>query len=80
MNVRLMEYFSSPHELKVAMRALGFDVKKQEVMRIIEDADRSGNASSIEFSDFMEISTFHLLCLVCVDNLSGVFSFTVYLT
>lgn len=45
-----------PHELKVAMRALGFDVKKQEVLRIIEDADRSGNATSIEFSDFMEVS------------------------
>lgn len=43
------------HELKVAMRALGFDVKKQEVLRLIDDVDRSG-AGTIEFTDFFEIS------------------------
>ena len=30
------------HELKVAMRALGFDVKKQEVLSIMRDYDRDG--------------------------------------
>ena len=30
------------HELKVAMRALGFDVKKQEVLAIMRDYDRDG--------------------------------------
>ena len=31
------------HELKVAMRALGFDVKKQEVLAIMRDYDREGS-------------------------------------
>ena len=30
------------HELKVAMRALGFDVKKQEVLGIMREYDRDG--------------------------------------
>eukprot|EP00056_Hartaetosiga_gracilis_P020205 m.18110 g.18110 ORF g.18110 m.18110 type:complete len:166 (-) comp8251_c0_seq1:409-906(-) len=30
------------HELKVAMRALGFDVKKTEVQRIVREYDRDG--------------------------------------
>eukprot|EP01112_Ceratiomyxa_fruticulosa_P021263 TRINITY_DN741_c0_g1_i2.p1 TRINITY_DN741_c0_g1~~TRINITY_DN741_c0_g1_i2.p1 ORF type:complete len:164 (-),score=34.08 TRINITY_DN741_c0_g1_i2:95-586(-) len=42
------------HELKVAMRALGFEVKKAEVLRIIDEVDRSGT-STIDFSDFHEI-------------------------
>jgi centrin-3 len=30
------------HELKVAMRALGFDVKKQEVLGLMREYDRDG--------------------------------------
>ena len=30
------------HELKVAMRALGFDVKKQEVLNLMKEYDREG--------------------------------------
>ncbi|KAG8802236.1 Calcium-binding component of the spindle pole body (SPB) half-bridge [Serendipita sp. 398] len=30
------------HELKVAMRALGFDLKKAEVLKLLRDHDRSG--------------------------------------
>ena len=40
------------HELKVAMRALGFDVKKADVLKILRDYDREGTGkiSSINFS------------------------------
>ncbi|KAK1943257.1 Centrin-3 [Phytophthora citrophthora] len=43
------------HELKVLMRALGFQVTKREVMDLVEDVDvqRSGR---VDFNDYMEIS------------------------
>ena len=44
------------HELKVAMRALGFDVKKQEVLALMRDYDREGT-NQIEYHDFLEIMT-----------------------
>ena len=31
------------HELKVCMRALGFDVKKQEVLNLMREYDREGS-------------------------------------
>ena len=43
-------------ELKVAMRALGFDVKKQEVLNLMKEYDREG-AGQIEYHDFLEIMT-----------------------
>ena len=43
------------HEMKVAMRALGFEVKKEEVLKIMKDVDREGTGQ-ISFSDFLEIS------------------------
>ena len=43
------------HELKVAMRALGFDLKKPEVLKILRDHDRRGNGL-MEFEDFAKIS------------------------
>jgi centrin-1 len=43
-------------ELKVAMRALGFEPKKEEVRRIIQDIDKNGEGF-IKFEDFMEIMT-----------------------
>jgi centrin-1 len=43
-------------ELKVAMRALGFEPKKEEVKKMIADVDREGKGV-IEFSDFMELMT-----------------------
>ncbi|RLN26732.1 hypothetical protein BBJ28_00006780 [Nothophytophthora sp. Chile5] len=53
------------HELKVLMRALGFQVTKREVLALVEDVDvqRSGR---VDFSDYMEISTW-LLCLPCLS-------------
>lgn len=44
------------HELKVAMRALGFDVKKQEVLGLMKEYDREGNGA-IEYIDFLDIMT-----------------------
>ena len=43
------------HELKVAMRALGFDLKKAEVLKILRDHDRS-NQNLMAFEDFAKIS------------------------
>jgi len=42
------------HELKVTMRALGFDVKKPEVLSLMREYDRE-NTGRIEFGDFYEI-------------------------
>ncbi|KAF7325458.1 hypothetical protein MKEN_00394100 [Mycena kentingensis (nom. inval.)] len=48
------------HKLKVAMRAFGFDMKKAEVVKILQDANRgSGERMSekhIGFDDFARIS------------------------
>lgn len=41
--------------MQVAMRALGFDVRKQDVLKILEDCDREGTGT-IEFNDFLEVS------------------------
>ncbi|ODQ65166.1 EF-hand protein [Nadsonia fulvescens var. elongata DSM 6958] len=42
------------HETKVAMRALGFEAKKPEVLKIIRDHDRSGRGL-ISFDDFSTV-------------------------
>ncbi|XP_034048714.1 centrin-3 [Thalassophryne amazonica] len=44
------------HEIKVAMRALGFEVKKVDVLKILKDYDREGNGK-ITFDDFNEVVT-----------------------
>jgi centrin-3 len=41
------------------MRALGFDAKKPEVLKILKEYDRNGN-HLIEFSDFSQASTFSI--------------------
>merc|ERR1712075_19494 len=43
-------------ELKAAMRALGFEVKKEELKKMISDIDNDGNGS-IEFAEFLEMMT-----------------------
>ncbi|KAI8807897.1 hypothetical protein BJ742DRAFT_811155 [Cladochytrium replicatum] len=48
------------HELKVAMRALGFDMKKAEVLKIIREYDKSGQGL-IEFDDFNKVMTERIL-------------------
>ena len=63
-------------ELKVAMRALGFEPKKEEIRKILVEVDKSGEGI-IRFDDFLDIMTqkmlerdpieemkkaFHLIC------------------
>lgn len=43
------------HELKVAMRALGFDLKKAEVLKLLRDYDKRGEGVMV-FDDFLKIS------------------------
>ncbi|KAJ1033667.1 hypothetical protein NDA13_001652 [Ustilago tritici] len=42
------------HELKVAMRALGFDLKKAEVLKLLRDHDKT-NSGLLEWEDFNHI-------------------------
>ncbi|XP_071942146.1 centrin-3 isoform X2 [Antedon mediterranea] len=44
------------HELKVAMKALGFEVKKADVLKVLRDYDRE-NTGKISFKDFNEVMT-----------------------
>lgn len=43
-------------ELKAAMRALGFDVKKEEIQRMLEEVD-ADNSGEIEFKEFVKLMT-----------------------
>jgi len=45
------------HGLRVAMRALGFDLKKAEVLKLLRDHDKD-NLGVMEFQDFAKISAF----------------------
>jgi centrin-3 len=47
-------------ELKVAMRALGFDAKKQEVVKILRDHE-SGQEGLILYDDFAKVSKLNYL-------------------
>lgn len=55
------------HELKVAMRALGFDLKKAEVLKILRDHDKT-NHGLMDFEDFAKISTPPLSLTVSVTD------------
>ncbi|GAO48899.1 cell division control protein 31 [Saitoella complicata NRRL Y-17804] len=44
------------HELKVAMKALGFDAEKNEVLKILDENDRSGQRK-IKYEDFARVMT-----------------------
>lgn len=48
------------HELKVAMRALGFDMKKAEVLKILRDHDHKGEGV-MEWDDFLRVSECFIL-------------------
>ena len=50
------------HELKVAMRALGFDLKKAEVLKTLRDHDKTCH-SLLEYDDFVKIS-----CIVATSS------------
>merc|ERR1712070_1339432 len=43
-------------ELKAAMRALGFEVKNEELKKMVQDVDNDGNGT-IEFAEFLQMMT-----------------------
>merc|ERR1739848_260855 len=43
-------------ELKAAMRALGFEVKNEELKKMVSDGDNDGNGT-IEFAEFLQMMT-----------------------
>merc|ERR1712028_126411 len=44
------------HELKAAMRSLGFEVKNEELKKMVSDIDGDGNGT-IDFAEFLEMMT-----------------------
>ena len=56
--------FIDYHELKVAMRALGFDLKKVEVLKLLRDHDKTRH-NLIEYEDFASIGKH------CTDSLTN---------
>ena len=49
-------------ELKVAMRALGFEPKREEIKRMIAEVDREGHGV-IHFQDFLDLMTIKMVHL-----------------
>merc|ERR1712070_728141 len=43
-------------ELKAAMRALGFEIKNEELKKMVTDVDNDGNGT-IEFAEFLAMMT-----------------------
>ncbi|KAI8613918.1 hypothetical protein BC830DRAFT_1066068 [Chytriomyces sp. MP71] len=60
------------HELKVAMRALGFDVKKAEVLKILREFDKEGHGL-IEYADFAKVMTERILDRDPLDEIKKAF-------
>jgi Ca2+-binding EF-hand superfamily protein len=44
------------------MRALGFDVKKPEVVKLVHDVDPN-NVGTVDYAQFLEISTYLVVFL-----------------
>ena len=55
------------HELKVALRALGFDLKKAEVLKLLRDHDRQGSGQ-MQFDDFAKVGGWSLFCTLVWDH------------
>jgi hypothetical protein len=51
-------------ELKVAMRALGFEPKKEEVNKMISDIDKDGSGT-IDFAEFLGMMTAKMVRRAC---------------
>lgn len=48
---------------QVAMRALGFEPKKEEIKKMIADIDKEGSGT-IDFSDFLSMMTQKMVSLI----------------
>ncbi|EKD01074.1 putative EF-hand protein [Trichosporon asahii var. asahii CBS 8904] len=64
--------FIDYHELKVAMRALGFDLRKQEVLKILRDHDRGDGLMAL--ADFEKVMTEKILARDPMEELRRAFS------
>ncbi|EMD42351.1 Ca2+-binding EF-hand superfamily protein [Gelatoporia subvermispora B] len=60
------------HELKVAMRALGFDLKKAEVLKLLRDHDKTGHGL-MGYDDFQKIMTERILARDPMDEIRRAF-------
>ena len=59
-------------ELKVAMRALGFEPKKEEIKKMISDIDKDGSGT-IDFNEFLELMTAKMVVHQrCVGTTRGI--------
>lgn len=65
--------FLDYHELKVAMRALGFDSQKSEVLQIIKEHDRH-NRRLISFDDFSNVMSRKILARDPLDEIKRAFA------
>ncbi|OLL23723.1 Cell division control protein 31 [Neolecta irregularis DAH-3] len=61
------------HELKVAMRALGFEAKKPEVLKILHDNDRTGRGI-ISYDDFARVMTERIAARNPLDEVRRAFA------
>lgn len=48
---------------QVAMRALGFEPKKEEIKKMIADIDKEGSGT-IDFSDFLSMMTLKMVSVI----------------
>ena len=55
-------------ELKVEMRALGFEPKKEEIKKMISDMDTDGSGN-IDFQEFLEMMTAKMVRFVIASFL-----------
>lgn len=65
------------HELKVAMRALGFDMPKEAVLRIINEHSKNGSTNGrglIGYEDFVRVMTRHILERDPLDEIRHAFA------
>merc|ERR1711976_1144421 len=60
-------------ELKVAMRALGFEPKKDDVRKILQEIDKNGDGV-IKYDEFMDIMTQKMLERDPIEEMRKAFS------
>ncbi|PWZ00921.1 putative CDC31-spindle pole body component, centrin [Testicularia cyperi] len=61
------------HELKVAMRALGFDLKKPEVLKLLRDHDKT-NSGLLEWDQFNRIMSEKIAARDPMDEIRKAFA------
>ncbi|KAL9716674.1 Calcium-binding component of the spindle pole body (SPB) half-bridge [Leucoagaricus gongylophorus] len=62
------------HELKVAMRALGFDLKKAEVLKLLRDSEKGKDYQGMmDYDDFLRIMTERILARDPMEEIKRAF-------